>query len=320
MEPKRVKRIACTCPNCAIGINARSINSDGTPKKKKHICHYPGCGKVYGKTSHLRAHLRWHTGERPFMCMWPFCGKRFTRSDELQRHHRTHTGEKRFKCEICGKRFMRSDHLNKHTKTHQRQASEGGDDENGGAASPDSELSSSSDIMVADSTESSYSQDGAESSSSSMGMRPGSVDVVYPRSSSAQSTMELSHPSQKLTHLDLPSECMPSSVVCQPLYQNAIPVDIPLPLQSGISNEAIFIQGYPPNLPPPVVPPPPSSIMPGTITSIPIPQSQFGTNFMSSHAHASAPPPNVLPHTLQVNNSSLVTLPPETCPAPNILN
>lgn len=61
-------------------------------KKKQHICHIAGCGKVYGKTSHLRAHLRWHSGERPFVCSWMLCGKRFTRSDELQRHRRTHTG------------------------------------------------------------------------------------------------------------------------------------------------------------------------------------------------------------------------------------
>ena len=28
-------------------------------KKKQHICHIENCGKVYGKTSHLRAHLRY---------------------------------------------------------------------------------------------------------------------------------------------------------------------------------------------------------------------------------------------------------------------
>ena len=119
-QPRRLRRVACTCPNCVNGVNSKATNNDGTPKKKQHVCHYPGCGKVYGKTSHLRAHLRWHTGERPFVCNWLFCGKRFTISDELQRHLRTHTGEKRFVCHECAKRFMRSDHLSKHIKTHQK--------------------------------------------------------------------------------------------------------------------------------------------------------------------------------------------------------
>ncbi|XP_075961615.1 transcription factor Sp4 isoform X2 [Anarhichas minor] len=113
---KRLRRVACSCPNCRDG---EGRNSGDPTKKKQHICHMEGCGKVYGKTSHLRAHLRWHTGERPFVCNWIFCGKRFTRSDELQRHRRTHTGEKRFECPECSKRFMRSDHLSKHIKTHQ---------------------------------------------------------------------------------------------------------------------------------------------------------------------------------------------------------
>ncbi|XP_010792824.1 transcription factor Sp3a isoform X1 [Notothenia coriiceps] len=114
-EGKRLRRVACTCPNC----KEAGGRGSSTGKKKQHICHIAGCGKVYGKTSHLRAHLRWHSGERPFVCSWMFCGKRFTRSDELQRHRRTHTGEKKFVCPECSKRFMRSDHLAKHIKTHQ---------------------------------------------------------------------------------------------------------------------------------------------------------------------------------------------------------
>uniref|UniRef100_A0A4W5R7R0 Sp5 transcription factor-like n=1 Tax=Hucho hucho TaxID=62062 RepID=A0A4W5R7R0_9TELE len=111
----------CKCPNCQANGGGLEFG-----KKRLHICHIPECGKVYKKTSHLKAHLRWHAGERPFICNWLFCGKSFTRSDELQRHLRTHTGEKRFGCQQCGKRFMRSDHLSKHVKTHQSRKSRSG--------------------------------------------------------------------------------------------------------------------------------------------------------------------------------------------------
>uniref|UniRef100_A0A7E4V157 Protein glass n=1 Tax=Panagrellus redivivus TaxID=6233 RepID=A0A7E4V157_PANRE len=74
------------------------------------------CGKQYCRKSTLKAHVKHHLGERPFVCQ--VCGKTFSQAANLTAHRRVHTGEKPFSCSICLRPFSQSSSLVTHKRTH----------------------------------------------------------------------------------------------------------------------------------------------------------------------------------------------------------
>ena len=92
-----------------------SVSMNRSSDAKHHAC--PFCKKLFKSGSHVKQHVRIHTGERPYKC--DKCEMSFNQRGTLNTHYRIHTGEKPFKCEYCGKAFVSRAPLNYHlNKNH----------------------------------------------------------------------------------------------------------------------------------------------------------------------------------------------------------
>ena len=83
-------------------------------EKQTYSCE--DCGKVFSQKGNIKAHMVYHSDERPFPCN--LCAKAFKTLRDLNHHTRIHNGQKPYECEICEKTVAQSANLYTHMKVY----------------------------------------------------------------------------------------------------------------------------------------------------------------------------------------------------------
>ena len=117
------KKFVCNFPDCQKVFRYKSeierhvaAHSEFRP----HPCTFEGCGKSFKRVDALENHIRsQHTGEAPLTCPHADCQLRFTTDAKLRYHIALHTGEKPYKCSIsgCKRSFLTLSQLKQHEKS-----------------------------------------------------------------------------------------------------------------------------------------------------------------------------------------------------------
>ena len=101
--------------------------------REKHVeqvneykCLFTNCNKTYKRQQSLTTHMRWHTGERPYICRHPGCAKTFRAASTQTEHQRAHTEKKPYTREApgCMRTYTNQSSLQRHIQaslmTHMR--------------------------------------------------------------------------------------------------------------------------------------------------------------------------------------------------------
>jgi uncharacterized Zn-finger protein len=113
------------------GISGMDAQESDTEELLSTECQWADCQESFSSTDLLGKHLNdVHVGKKQasYICEWRECLRNkepLPNRFAVIAHLRRHTGERPYKCDKCSKCFSRSDALNKHAKAQHSISSEG---------------------------------------------------------------------------------------------------------------------------------------------------------------------------------------------------